>query len=135
MTAARAVTVGLPTVTIAHCVSTSESYISSSKPIFERFLSDFQKRADVSRWYISCYRPYSWIGRSVRTREKMICHETERATADLNIRMKSSRRGESNCAVTQARFLFFGVFFKNNFTNNDNRAWVTAQLDALCQNL
>ena len=41
---------------------------------------------------------YSWIGRPVQTYKKIICRETERATTDLNIRMKSSRRGASNGA-------------------------------------
>ena len=41
---------------------------------------------------------YSWIGRPVQTHTKIICRETERATADLNIRMKSSWRGKSNGA-------------------------------------
>ena len=41
---------------------------------------------------------YSWIGRPVQTHTKIICHETKRATTDLNIRTKSSQRGASNGA-------------------------------------
>ena len=41
---------------------------------------------------------YSWIGRPVWTHNKSICRETERATTDLNIRMKSSRQGTSTGA-------------------------------------
>ena len=41
---------------------------------------------------------YSWIGRPVQTQKKTICRETERATTDLNIRMKSSPEGASNGA-------------------------------------
>ena len=54
--------------------------------------------------------------------------QNERDAVDLNTRMKSSRRGASIGAVSQAPFLFLGVFLKNNLTNNDNGAWVTAQL-------
>ena len=42
---------------------------------------------------------YSWIGRPVRTHEKSICRESKRATADLNIRMNSSRQGASTGAA------------------------------------
>ena len=41
---------------------------------------------------------YSWIGRPVQAHTKLICRETERATTDLNIRMKSFRQGASNGA-------------------------------------
>ena len=43
-------------------------------------------------------KQYSWIGCPVQTHTKLICRETERATTDLNIRMKSSRRGASDGA-------------------------------------
>ena len=49
---------------------------------------------------------YSWIGRPVRTHRKSICRETERATTDLNIGMKSSRRDASNGGVQQFMFSF-----------------------------
>ena len=39
---------------------------------------------------------YSWIERPVRTHKESICRETKRATADLNIQMKSSRRSAAN---------------------------------------
>ena len=39
---------------------------------------------------------YSWNGRPVRTQKKTICRDTKRATTDLNIWMKSSRRGAFN---------------------------------------
>ena len=39
------------------------------------------------------------------------------------------------CCDPSLIFLFFGVFLKNNFTANDNGAWVTAQLDAPRQKL
>ena len=54
---------------------------------------------------------YSWIGRPVQTHIKLICRETERATADLNTRMKSSRQGASNGAEVQASFLFLVYFW------------------------
>ena len=41
---------------------------------------------------------YSWIGRPVQAHKKLICRKAKRATADLNIRIKSSRRGASNGA-------------------------------------
>ena len=41
---------------------------------------------------------YSWIGQPVWTHTHKNCRETERATTNLNIRMKSSRRGASTGA-------------------------------------
>ena len=40
---------------------------------------------------ITALGSYSWIGRPVRTHTNLICRETKRAIADLNIRMKSSQ--------------------------------------------
>ena len=54
---------------------------------------------------------YSWIGPLVRTHKETVCRETERATMDLNIRMKSSRRGASNECVQKNIFSFFGELF------------------------
>ena len=76
------------------------------------------------------YLSYSWIDHQKRTHFTSICRETERATTDLNITMKSPRLGASNGAWTQAQFLFFEVFLNDNFPNNDNGAWLPAQLDA-----
>ena len=46
--------------------------------------------------------------------KKTVWRETERATADLNVRMKSSRRGASNGGVQKFIFSFFwDVFLKN----------------------
>ena len=56
-------------------------------------------------------KTYSWIGRPVQAHTKLICSEVERATADLNIRMKSSRRGASNGAGHNFIFSFFGELF------------------------
>ena len=50
---------------------------------------------------------YIWIGRPVRTHKKTVWREAERATADLNVRMKSSRRGASNGGVQKFIFSFF----------------------------
>ena len=49
---------------------------------------------------------YSWIGRPVRIHKKIICRETERATMDLNILMKSSQQGTSNGGVQKSYFHF-----------------------------
>ena len=54
---------------------------------------------------------YNWIGRPVRTTKKSICHETERAVADLTIRMKISRRGASNSDAQ--KIIFWRVILKN----------------------
>ena len=56
-------------------------------------------------------RYYSWIGRPERTHTKSICRETERATTDLNIRMKSSQPGASFGGVQKIIFSFFGELF------------------------
>ena len=47
---------------------------------------------------------------------KMICRETERATTDLNIKMKSSRRGASTGGAQ--KFIFFESYFYVNNTDN-----------------
>ena len=60
---------------------------------------------------------YSWIGRPVRTHKKSICRETKRATTDLNIWMKSSRRGTSNGGVQKFIFSFFGELFLKDKEN------------------
>ena len=52
---------------------------------------------------------YSWIGRPVRTHTKSTCRETERATTDLNIRMKSSRGDASTGGAQKTYFLVFGA--------------------------
>ena len=52
----------------------------------------------------------SWIGNPVRTHKKSFFRETERATTDLNIWMKSSWWDASNRTEHEAPFLFFGYF-------------------------
>ena len=54
---------------------------------------------------------YSWIGRPVQTYTKLICREIERTTTNLNIRMKSFRRGASNGADKNFASSFFGELF------------------------
>ena len=49
---------------------------------------------------------------------------------ELKLRTKSSCRGASAGARTQAPFL--GIFLNNNFLENDDGAWVPVQLDASC---
>ena len=46
--------------------------------------------------------------------QKLICHETKRATTDPRPRMKSSHRGASTGVWVQAPFLFFGELFLKN---------------------
>ena len=62
------------------------------------------------------YVSYSWIGHPVRTQKK--CCETERATTDLNIQMKSSRQGASTDGVQKIIFSFFGELFLEKICSN-----------------
>ena len=72
---------------------------------------------------------YSWSGRPVRTHKESTCRETKRDMADLNIRMKSSRRGASNGGVQKIIFSFLGELFLK-IGETLPKMFCTAQLDA-----
>ena len=63
-------------------------------------------------------KKWCWIGRPVQTQTKLVCRETERATADLNTRMKSSWRGASN----SAGHIFISSAFGESFLKIDENA-------------
>ena len=57
---------------------------------------------------------YSWIECPVQAHKKIISHETERATTNLNTPMEISQRGASNGAGRDFISSFFGELFLKN---------------------